>query len=401
MNKKTILCLASYFKGIAFMKAAHARGWRVLVVTSEELKDDPWPHDAIEEMFYMPGPKDEWDMKTLIEGMNHLMLRTHVDKIVALDDFDVERAANLREHFRIGGMGDTRARYFRDKLAMRLRAEEAGVPCPAFIKPFHHDDINQFIETVPAPWILKPRTQASATGITKFENRDDLWAKLDELGEARINYVLEQFIPGDVYHIDSVAFEGEVVFAKSHKYMSPPFAVAHGGGIFRTHSLAPTSKDNKDLIKLNAHVSEAFGMKSSAMHTEFLKAHDTGKWYFIETASRVGGAHIAELLEAYSGVNLWAEWAKIETLEEGETYKAPKAKAGHGGLIISLARQQHPDTSSFDDPEIAWRITKDYHIGLIVQDKKLDRVTTLLDNYAERVLADFHASAPAADAPTS
>lgn len=383
------------------MKAAHARGWRVLVVTSEELKDNPWPHEAIDEMFYMPDPKDTWNMDTLIEGMNHLMQRQHIDRIVALDDFDVERAANLREHYRIGGMGDTRARYFRDKLAMRLKAEEEGVPCPAFIKPFHDEDIRHFIDTVPAPWILKPRTQASAAGIKKFEHADDLLKVIAELGPKRIDYVLEQFIPGDVYHIDSIAYEGKVVFAKAHKYMSPPFAVAHGGGIFRTHSLAPGSQVSKDLIKLNEQVSKAFGMKSSAMHTEFLKAHDTGEYYFIETASRVGGAHIAELLEAYSGVNLWSEWATMETLAEGEKYKTPKAKAGHGGLIISLARQQEPDMSSFDDPEIAWKIKKDFHIGMVVTDKKLDRVTELLDQYADRVLSDFHASAPAADTPSS
>jgi biotin carboxylase len=397
----TVLCLASYKKGEAFMKAAKARGWRVLVVTSEELKDVAWPLDVIDEFFYMPDPKDEWNMDTLIEGMNHLMMRERVDRIVAMDDFDVERAAQLREHFRIGGMGDTRARYFGDKLAMRLRAKEAGVPCPAFIKPFHYDDINHFVETVPAPWILKPRTSASALGIKKFHTKEELWKVLDEIGAERINYVLERFIPGDAYHIDSVAYEGEVVFAKVHKYMSPPFAVAHGGGIFRTHSLPPRSKESKDLLKLNEQVSEAFGMVSSAMHTEFLKAHDTGEYYFIETASRVGGAHISELLEEYSGVNLWEEWAKIELLNEGETYSPPKAKSGHGGLIISLARQQQPDMSGFDDPEVSWKIQKDYHVGMVVTAPKLDRVTELLDDYADRILKDFHASAPAGDTPSA
>ncbi|MEZ4687139.1 MAG: ATP-grasp domain-containing protein [Bacteroidia bacterium] len=396
-----VLCLASYKKGEAFMKAAKARGWRVLVVTAEELKDAAWPREAVDEFFYMPGPKDDWNMDTLIQGMNHLMMREHIDRIVAMDDFDVERAAQLREHYRIPGMGDTRARYFRDKLAMRIRAREAGVPCPDFIKPFHNDDIRHFTENVPGPWILKPRTSASALGIKKFEDADSLWRVLDEIEADRINYVLERFIPGNVYHIDSIAYQGKVVFAKSHKYMSPPYAVAHGGGIFRTHSLAASSKENKDLVKLNEQVSEAFGMVSSAMHTEFLKAHDTGDWYFIETAARVGGAHISEFLDAYSGVNLWEEWAKIETLAEGETYKAPKAKAGHGGLIISLARQQHPDMSGFNDPEIAWKIEKDHHVGMIVTAPKLERVTELLDDYADRVLRDFHASAPAGDKPTA
>lgn len=397
----TILCLASYFKGIEFIKAVHERGWRVLVVTAESLRDDPWPRDAIDEFYYVPGPQDYWDMPTLVKGINHVVQSEKIDKIVALDDFDVERAAHLREHLRIGGMGETRSRYFRDKLAMRLLAKEKGVPCPDFIAPFNDDDVRHFTENVPGPWILKPRTQASATGIKKFHDAESLFQRLGEIGDDRVNFVLERFIPGDVFHIDSLAYEGKVVFARAHQYMSPPMAVAHGGGIFRTHSLPYKGALSQDLLKLNADVSEAFGMKSSAMHTEFLKAHSDGKYYFIETASRVGGAHIAELVEAHSGVNLWREWAKIETLDAGETYKAPKGKQAHGGLVISLARQEYPDTSIFQDPEIQWRIDKRHHIGFIVTDTKLNRVTELLDTYADRIAADYHASAPSPDTPTS
>ena len=50
-----------------------------------------------------------------------------IDRIVPLDDYDVETAAALREHLRVPGMGDTTARYFRDKLAMRVQARDRGL----------------------------------------------------------------------------------------------------------------------------------------------------------------------------------------------------------------------------------------------------------------------------------
>ena len=56
----------------------------------------------------------------------------------------------------------------------------------------------------------------------------------------------------------------------------------------------------------------AFGLVRGVAHTEFIKSHNDGQFYFLETAARVGGANIAEMVEAATGINLWSEWAKIE-----------------------------------------------------------------------------------------
>ena len=397
----TVLCLASYFKGAAFLQSCKAQGCRVLLVTSESLKDADWPRESIDEYYYMPGPMDAWDEKTLLEGVNHMIHREHVDVIVALDDYDVEKGALLREHLRVPGMGQTRSRYFRDKLAMRFMAKEIGIGCPEFIAPFHDDVINEYLQRVPAPWILKPRSQASATGITKLHTAEEVWALLEKLGPDRVNYVLEQFIPGDVFHVDALAYDGEVIFAKAHRYMSPPMAVAHDGGLFRTHSLEDDDPINQDLLRLNDQVIKGFGMKYSATHTEFLRAHEDGKYYFIETASRVGGAHIAEMVEAGSGINLWTEWAKIELLKKGDTYTLPTPKGNHSGIILSLARQEHPDMSSYNDEEVVWKMNKPQHAGLIVSAPSQARVIELLDQYAGRFYEDFFASYPIGDNPSS
>ena len=110
---------------------------------------------------------------------------------------------------------------------------------------------------------------------------------------------------------------------------------------------------------------------------------------------------MAEMVECSSGLNLWYEWARLEEAVAGnEKYKMPKVRKDYAGIIVSLARQEWPDTSQFNDPEIVWRMTdKTHHVGLIVQSKKRERVLELLDNYAERVQQDYHASAPAPKKP--
>ena len=174
--------------------------------------------------------------------------------------------------------------------------------------------------------------------------------------------------------------------------MNTPFEVAHGGGIFQSHTIPYNNKEDKALKAFNKEVLTVFGMEFSATHTEYIQANDDGEFYFLETSSRVGGAHLAEMVEAASGINLWKEWAKIETaMAREEAYKLPKRQKSHAGIIVSLARYQHPDTSSFTDEEVVWRMQKDYHIGLILQSKKRERILELLEDYAGRVFRDFHA----------
>lgn len=398
----TILCISSYFKGNDFLRGAKAAGARVFLLTSKKLENKAWAREAIDEIFYVQeGPKNEWHMPDVVAGLAWLMRRYQIDRIVALDDFDVEKAAELREHFRIPGMGQTTARYFRDKLAMRIQARDSGILAPGFSALFNDEAIRRFADTMPAPWIVKPRYQASATGMKKVYNADELWAHIERLGAERHEYLVEQFKPGDVYHVDALSEGGKVIFARASQYLATPFEVAHGGGIFRSATLPFGSADEKALLKANQAVMSAFGMKYSASHTEFIKNHADGKFYFLETASRVGGAHLAEMVEYASGVNVWFEWARLEVaLAAGAAYQLPEIRKDFAGVIVSLTRQARPDDSVFQDPEIVWRMRDmEHHIGLIVRSAKRERILELLDQYAEKIRSDFHASAPAPDKP--
>lgn len=399
----TILCIASFFKGNDFMISAKNMGCKVLLVTSKKLENKPWPRAFLDEVYYMnQNEEGEWNLNDLVAGLAHVMRSMTVDRIVALDDFDVEKAAHLREHFRIPGMGQSTARHFRDKLAMRIKASEAGISVPPFSPLFNDAQIHDFTQQVSPPWLVKPRSAASATGIKKIYSSEELWSHLNnKLGNDRHNFLIEKFAPGDVYHIDSLSVDGNVIFARVSQYLNTPFEVAHSGGIFMSVSVEHESEEKTDFLNLNQEVLKAFGMRFSASHTEVIKNHETGKLYFLETSSRVGGAHIAELVEASSGINLWKEWAIIETcMAKGEPYTLPAVKKDYSGIIISLTKQEQPDDSMFTDPEICWKLkNNDYHIGFIVKSESRNRILELLDNYAKRIYVDFHASAPAPDKP--
>src|SRR5215831_7032157 len=152
----TILCITSYEKGQEFMREAKRMGCRVVLLTIEKRRDADWPRESLDDIFYIP---EGLTIQQMVNAVSYMARTVRIDRIVALDEFDKEAAAELREHMRIPGMGATTLRYFRDKLAMRERAREAGILVPPFSPILNYDVLREYMKQVPAPWVLKPRSE--------------------------------------------------------------------------------------------------------------------------------------------------------------------------------------------------------------------------------------------------
>jgi biotin carboxylase len=391
----TILCIATYFKGEEFLRECRRQGCAVLLLTADSLAEAAWPRDAIHEIQTIPRDASDAEIRRRVDAIAR---RRRIDRLAALDDFDVEIGAMLREHLQLPGFGRTTAAGFRDKLAMRMRARAIGLAVPEFTAVFNDEAVNDFAARVPPPWVLKPRSSAAAIGIKKLADAGELWRALHEAGDERSNGVLEDFVPGDVYHVDSIVWNGEVVFAVAFKYGRPPMEVSHQGGIFITRRLPDDSDEGRSLIDANRRLQAGLGMGRGVSHSEFIRRGD-GALVFLETSARVGGAFIVDTIEAATGVNLWAEWAKVEIAGGHGSYAVPPSRREYAGIVLSLARQEEPDMSTYDDPEVVRTIRKHHHAGVIVASKDPVRVEALLDNYTQRFYRDFFATAPPPERP--
>jgi biotin carboxylase len=396
-----VVCVASYFKGADFLRECREQGARVYLITRERTARELWPQEVHDRMLLLP---DDAGAELVIHAAAHLSREQKIHVLVALEEFDVVTAALAREHLRLNGMDSSRARLFRDKLAMRARAREAGMRVPDFVPLFNYQDVGEYMERVEPPWVVKPRSDVSSSGIKKCEAAEEVWRTIEALDarealqDRSSYYLLEKFVPGEVFHVDSVVEDGRVIFHGASRYGRPPMSVAHEGGVFTTHTLEYDSAEHSELTRLNAELLAALGMERGAAHAEFIRGASDGEFYFLEVAARVGGAYIAETLEAARGHNLWREWARVEVAHaRGESIGAVEARREYGGIALSLARQEHPDTSAYDDTEIVFRVDKPHHVGLVVRSPDLARVRELLDSYAERFAHDFSAYAPPPD----
>jgi len=393
----TFLCITTYEKGQEFMRECKRQGCRVILLTAENLRAADWPRESLNDTFYLPN---EIPLADIVKAVTHLARTNKLDRIVALDEYDMETAATLREHLRIPGMGLTTMRYFRDKLAMRMRALDRDIRVPDFVPVVNHDDIRYYLDHVAGPWVLKPRQEASAIGIKKIQVAEELWPLLEQLGDKQSSFLLEKFVPGEVYHVDSVVSENEVVFANVSKYGKPPMNVAHGG-VFTTFTVPRGGDADRGLRAINRDLIAALGLVRGVAHAEFIQAHADGHFYFLECAARVGGAYICEMVEAATGLNLWREWARIEIAGGDCSYKLPAVREDYAGVILSLARQEDPDTSAYNDPEVCMRIKRHHHAGLVLKSADPHRIPALLEDYARRFAEEFLAVEPPQDKPTA
>jgi biotin carboxylase len=396
-ERPALLCISTYEKGQAFLREAARLGCRVELLTVNKLRQADWPWESLADIHTFA---ENLTPQQVLPFITRLFKHKDFKRIVALDEFDLETAALVREHLRLAGMGETRTRYFRDKLAMRGGARNGGVPVPDFCSVANHDVLWQFLSSTAGPWLLKPRWSASAIGIQKIEKPDDVWPHLERLGDEASNHLVECFVPGEIYHVEGITWEGQLLWAGAHKYGAPPMQTMHQGGVFTTRTLEREGEEAKALREIHKKTIKALGMTSGVTHSEFIRAKADGQFYFLETAARVGGAFIAEVSEFASGVNPWVEWARMEVAQmRGERYRLPELREEYAGSVICLARQEEPDLTAYNAAEVVYQLKKHHHAGLIVKSGSAERVRKLLEEYAEGFLRDFYARMEVPDKP--
>ncbi|HUV97825.1 MAG TPA: hypothetical protein VMV98_10175 [Acidobacteriaceae bacterium] len=332
-----ILCMAASHMGHQFLEELANLGCRAVLLTIDEHRNAGWPSDAIGELHSMPAGMT---LQQITNTVTYLARSRKFARIIALDNFNVEIAAALREHLRIPGMGVTTARYFSDRLAARIKAAHMGIAVPACTLVANYEELRHFMQTVPAPWLLTPRSASCGSESRQLHESEQVWRALDALGDHQSGFLLEQSIEGDRMHVDSLTADGTVVFSAVSPYRAASSEGPEAGELLPTTRNSSTTADIERFRRANTALLSSMRMARGVTHTEFLRSNATGEFYFMETSASVDDRCVADMMKESHGLNLWREWARLEVAAmRGEPYALPSTASGRKALAASTEGQ--------------------------------------------------------------
>lgn len=249
-----------------------------------------------------------------------------IDRIIAFSEFDLLQAAAMRRHFGVQGHTPEQVARFRDKTLMKDAILAAGLRAPRYARLADAAGVEALITQCGFPLMVKPRLGAASAGCHRIDCRMDF----DQLPALNLaDYECEEFVDGQIYHVDGLVKDDIVCFIKASRYMNTCYDFAHGqplGSIL----LNPGSQEH-ELSEFSRRCLTALGLKDGTFHLEVIG--EGSNFCFLEIGARVGGGEIPFLMRDLFGVDLYREWMRIEFGFEPQL-AADRQTVGGGFLML-------------------------------------------------------------------
>jgi biotin carboxylase len=295
---RSVLILGGGTMQIPAIESARSKGLRTIVADADPLA----PGVALADVFENVDLKDE-------QGMLDAA-RRHYDKsglhgvFTAGTDFSAT-VAFVADHLGLPSVGYEAAKNASDKHRMRECFRAAGVPHPDFAVVSANEDPGDStgLARLNLPVVVKPVDNMGARGVVKVTERDRLVGVVaDSIGYSRSGKVIvEEFIDGPEYSIDSMVIDGEVTptgIADRHIRFEPYF-VEVGHTIPTSLSTDETSR----LVDVFARGVAALGIKNGVAKGDVFMG-PSGPMIG-EIAARLSGGYMSGWTFPYaSGVDL-------------------------------------------------------------------------------------------------
>ncbi|MGW3633609.1 ATP-grasp domain-containing protein [Streptomyces sp. NPDC005122] len=263
-----------------------------------------------------------------------------VRHLVALNEGDLDTAAEIREAFDLPGQRPQELARFRDKLAMVTLVDRAGIPVPAYADADNRVSVEEFAARHGWPVVLKPRRGTASRGVRLLRGPDDLDAPslfTDSPGEARI---VQSFVADPVFHVDGLWTGTELGPWYASRYLNNCREFNEGTYLGSVEVDDPALRS--PLARFTAAVADALGEGNPwVFHLEvFVGTGSDGApvLTFLEAGARVGGAEIPFVWREVHGLDLMAAAVDVQVDRPPAVPVVPAVVAGGtaGWLLLPV-----------------------------------------------------------------
>lgn len=275
---------------------------------------------------------------------------------LAVRGVDVDRVLSFSEDSQLGANqlrlllgGDRRDQLVlagaRDKRMMKHLAGRAGVP----VTPWASLIPGEPFADVGYPAVVKPAYGFGTMNTVRVHSAQEaerVVADLPDLPRLKSDHlIIERFVEGRELHVDALWHDGEPLFFLVSSYYVP--RLAH---LERTKTRDGSYVLDRDrhpelyarLLEMHRQVNAALAMTTTVTHLEVFET-PSGELLFSETAARLGGAWVPDVLSAYLGCSVYEALASGLLTGTVDEPKPPYRQLGavhlrpsHGGTITAL-----------------------------------------------------------------
>lgn len=254
-----------------------------------------------------------WDSRRVIAELSGQLRGQELDRIECLWEPGIMLAAELREHFRVAGLGVEHARLFRDKEAMKSALDKAGIRTPRHVAVDSVADCWAAVEKIGFPLILKPIDGAGSADTYRVESREELRAVLPLLRHVP-SISVEEFVDGEEYTFDTITIDGKIAYYNIAWYRPRPL-IARSNEWISPQVIALRDVDDETLaggVRMGFDVIEALEFKTGFTHMEWYRKAD-GEVVFGEIGGRPPGAHQVDQMKYACDFDVFKAWGEALT----------------------------------------------------------------------------------------
>lgn len=265
-----------------------------------------------------------WDANSVASAVGDALRGQSLDRIECLWEPGVMLAAELREHFGVPGMSVEHAHLYRDKEAMKLALDAAGIRTPRHVAADSVAACWEAAEKIGFPVILKPIAGAGSADTYRVDTADELRGVLPLLRHVPMVSV-EEFVDGEEFTYDTITIDGNIAYDNVAWYRPRPL-IARSNEWISPQVIALRDFDKPeyaDGVKMGREVLDALSFGTGFTHMEWYRKSD-GEVVFGEIGARPPGAHHVDQMKYACDFDVFRAWASaVISGELGTTIERP------------------------------------------------------------------------------
>jgi hypothetical protein len=292
----------SWFRFAVALRDAGANVFGVADVPWDSLRSEL--RDSLTE-YYRVESLESYEQVT--RALGHFIARHgRIDRVDSLNEHWLELEARLRTDFNIPGIDTRRIAAIKRKSLMKRRFVTAGIPVARGRICRTPRALLSFIKEVGYPVVAKPDVGVGATLTYKLADDVDFEQFLRD--KPPIDYIVEEFVTGDIVTYDGLAARnGDVVFDSM---------LCYSGGVMESvneqrdihYWIARSIPD--DVRDVGRRMARAFRVRERPFHFEMFRTAD-GRLTALEVNMRPPGGLTVDMINWANDFDFYRAWANV------------------------------------------------------------------------------------------